>query len=101
MDVPATTAIIDGRLIDAITVACGLAVGISKWGIRWWLGKKSPAGKIIMDVLTGSVLIPFGMMVVGVFSAPLYSYTLHSSPGSAALAGLIGLVFVVAELRKL
>ena len=54
-----------------------------------------------MDVLTGSVVVPFGMMALSVFSAPLYKHTLHASPGSAALAGVIGLCFVVAELRKL
>ena len=78
-----------------------MGVGVLKWLVRLWQNKKTTVGKFIMDVLTGSVVVPFGMMALSVFSAPLYKHTLHASPGSAALAGVIGLCFVVAELRKL
>jgi hypothetical protein len=58
-------------------------------------------GKTIMDVLTGSVLIPFAMMVAGIFLIPMYNYTIHASPLSTGLAGAFGAISVISELRKL
>jgi hypothetical protein len=50
------------------------------------------------DFLNGVVLVPFAMMLAVPFSPIVLEYLRNSNPVIFALAGGIGLIFVVAEL---
>jgi hypothetical protein len=49
------------------------------------------------DLLNGSVIYPFALLVVSVGNTNVFNY-LKDSRVSLALAGLVGIIFVVGEL---
>lgn len=96
-----------GGVSDALTVVIGfLAAGI-KMALRWWLNKPPifEVGKCTVDLLNGSVIFPFAAMFVplltALFSWPYLDKFGSASPASVALAGGVGLFFLIGELRKL
>jgi hypothetical protein len=94
-------------LFDALTIAIGVAVVLSKIGVRWW-SRVTPifsAGKCTVDLLNGSVIVPFGAMFLAplqstLFSVPLFNQ-FNSPPISIALAGGVGLFFIAEEISNL
>lgn len=91
---------IDGT-VDAATVGVGIAVALSK--TAWRYLRKS--GEISLsqmgtDFLNGTVIPPFVLMIGAVFSMRALEYQRTASPVSMSIAGAIGLLFVLNELRK-
>lgn len=95
-----------GGLVDAATIALGLLIVVTKIGFRWkW--KKSPAISVPacgVDFLNGTVVVPFGLMLASAF-APMFgqkvvAYLKSGSPVMTAIAGGIGLFFVIGELCR-
>lgn len=93
-------------LVDAATIACGLLIVVVKILLRWrfvkGLAVSVPACGI--DFLNGSVVVPFCLMLGSPF-APMFSptvviYLKSGSPAMTALAGGIGLFFVLGELCR-
>jgi hypothetical protein len=93
-------ATIDG-LVDALTIGVGLAVVFVKVGIRWRLGSPQTFSMSVIDFLNGTVITPFFLMLGAVFWQPFLDYLRTTSPVSIAIAGGIGLFFVLAELKRL
>jgi hypothetical protein len=90
-------------LIDSLTVGLALGIVAAKVITRWKRSKTPIAsvGLCGVDFLHGSVVLPFVMMVGAVFNHTVYEYLKSASPGTTALAGGIGLFFVIGELSKM
>jgi hypothetical protein len=87
-------------LIDALTVGVGLLVSLGKAGWRLSKGIATTIPVACADLLNGAVIVPFFLMIGAVFSNVILTYLRTTSPVSTAIAGAIGLFFVVGELRK-
>ncbi len=88
-------------LVDALTIGVGLAAVFVKVGIRWKWGSQQTFSMAVIDFLNGTVITPFFLMLGSVFWQPFLDYLRTTSPVSIAIAGGIGLFFVLAELKKL
>jgi hypothetical protein len=85
--------------VDAITIVIAiLATGLTS-AARWLRGVKPIISRrrITNDLLNGSVIYPFVLLVVSVGNINVFNY-LKDSRVSLALAGLVGIIFVVGEL---
>jgi len=60
-------------------------------------GSKTTSKDLVFSVLNGASIVPFCLLGAGVFSQPLLEIAI-SSKLSMALAGLVGLMFVVGEV---
>jgi hypothetical protein len=93
-------------MIDAATIGFGLFIVLFKILLRWIL-KKGAAASVpacVVDLLNGSIVVPFCLMLGSPF-APLFpstviAYLKSGSSSMAALAGGIGLFFVLGELGR-
>jgi hypothetical protein len=94
------TAQIEG-LVEAVTVGVAFFVVIIKFGIRKMIQKQSTLPMCGVDLLHGTVVTPFLLMIGAVFWTPFHEYLRTTSPVTTAIAGGIGLFFVLFELRKL
>jgi hypothetical protein len=97
---PVTHAQVDG-LVDAITIGVGFFVVLTKLGIRRGKGKPLSLSACGVDLLHGTVVTPFVLMVASVFSVTAYEYLRSTSAVMTAIAGGIGLLFVLFELVKI
>jgi hypothetical protein len=90
-------------LVDSITIALAFVIVVGKLLTRWKLDKRpfATVGMCTVDLLNGAVVLPFMLMVGAVFSSVIYDYLKSASAGTTALAGGIGLFFVLGELSKL
>lgn len=98
---PGSPALMDG-VVDAATIGIGLAIVVAKIGWRWKIGK-SPAVSVPMcgvDFLNGTVVLPFVLMLGSVFSPVVFAYLKSANPVMTAIAGGIGLFFVLGELSR-
>lgn len=93
-------------LVDAATIGCGLLIVLLKILLRWSL-TKGPAASVPacgIDFLNGSVVVPFCLMLgspfAPMFSPTIVAYLRSGSPAMTALAGGIGLFFVLGELCR-
>jgi hypothetical protein len=89
-------------LIDFLTIAVGLAAVLFKVIWRWRMRQRpiitvATAGR---DFLNGCVIVPFAMLLGAPFSSALRDALLFASPVSLAIAGMIGLTFVIGELVR-
>ena len=89
---------IDGNAIDMATIVCGLlAVLIRPWRIKQLTGKWSwDRGKSVLDFLNGASLVPFAVMAMSAFWTKLLQEVIQAK-ASLALAGTIGLLFLIGE----
>lgn len=86
-------------LVDGGTVIVGLIIVAIKIGWRFRT-KQAPAISVrpcAIDFLNGIVIVPFGMMVLGALMPSVMEH-LHDSKVSIAIAGVIGLFFVLGEI---
>ena len=91
MSIPALT-------IDGWTLGVALVVVLIKIGFRFHKGIKPYASATTCgkDLLDGAVLVPFGLMLFAVFYPEMHTVSL-----STALAGGVGLFFVLGEILSL
>ena len=87
-------------LVDAVTIAVGIVVTALKAVWRTLDGRPPTFSAIGTDFLNATVLVPFLLMIGAVFSNALLQYLRSASPVTTAIAGGIGLLFVVNELKK-
>ena len=95
-------ALIEG-LVDSVTIGTAFAVVIIKVLARWKTNR-NPAASVRLcgvDFLHSSVIIPFLLMVGAVFNQTAYDYLKATSASTTAIAGGIGLFFLIGELSKL
>jgi hypothetical protein len=86
----------DTGIVYAATVGVGLAIVIVKIIIRSMKKPKAfEATKCTADLLNGSMVVPFSLMTLGVFSTTLSEYLRNVSPEYTALAGGVGLFFLI------
>ena len=93
-------AFLDGRSIDALTIIVAtLVVGIKALVQRHIYQEPWPSLRVaIVDFLNGSVIVPFVLMIGSVISPRLFQQLFLQNPVQIALAGLIGLIFVIGEI---
>jgi len=85
--------------IDAVTLIVAMLSAAVTTIVRW-LRKVYPVAtrrKIIVDLLNGSVVYPFLILIYSAVNGAALKY-IESSRFSVTLAGVVGLVFVVGEL---
>jgi hypothetical protein len=84
---------------DAITLIVAIVSTVVTTGVRWArrITPITTRRKIIVDLLTGSVIYPFIVLMYSSFNGAAFKY-IEGSKFSVALAGAVGLVFVVGEL---
>jgi hypothetical protein len=88
--------------IDAITLATGFLAVVAKLIWRYLSGRRPIfiVQMMTVDFLNGSVIFPFVLLISSVFSSEIRGLLLQTSPLSLALAGGIGLMFVLEELIR-
>ena len=86
--------------VDAATVAVGIIVTLGKAAWRTRAGMTPTFSVITTDFLNATVITPFMLMIGAVFSTGILQYLRTASPVSTAIAGAIGLLFVLSELKK-
>jgi hypothetical protein len=87
--------IIDGSWVDIGSSVCAAGAGLFR--------SRRPGAdrnKIIVDFLNGGTLFPFLVMMSAVFSSSVLQAVETSSRGTFFLAGGVGVVWVLAELKK-
>ena len=85
--------------VDAITMGIAILAAIITSGIRWFRNIQPilTRRRVTTDVLNGSVIYPFSLLVVSVANTSVFTY-LKDSRISLALAGCVGIVFIAGEL---
>ena len=99
----AEQALFNAGAAEAATIGLALVIVVLKIVLRWYR-KITPIMRVdrcTIDLLNGGVVFPFLMMIGAVFSTPVFEYLKAASPGTTALAGGVGLFFVLGELSRL
>ena len=87
--------IVDGGWVDIGSSICATVTGLYR-SVRHGADRNT----VIMDFMNGGVLFPFIVMMMAVFSSSVLRAVEDSSRGTFFLAGGIGFVWVLSELRK-
>jgi hypothetical protein len=101
--------IIDGSLVDMCSIGAAIvapSVKPIRVAYHRWRGENVPQFKIdrnqiVIDVLNGASLVPFVLLVGCVLSTDLLKSALETSRVFMGIGGLIGIIFVTAELCHL
>ena len=109
MGIFATSMIIDGSVVDILSLVSAVASPLVKPCRRMWLRKFRPEtdirkwtqGECVADVLNGASLVPFVLLVGCVVSSELLKTALETSKVFMGIGGLIGIVFVAGEIYRL
>ena len=80
--------------VEALTILLGFASSLIRYLMQ---GRDIQTGEAISAFLNGSSSVPFGVLAFAPFSPPWYEIAL-SSKGSLALAGGVGLFFIIGEI---
>lgn len=93
---------IDGNLVDMTSAIVGMASCLIRPARRWHKSVKPffRRDKLINDVLNGAMIVPFGFMLVSVFSQKFMDMLISSAKFTMFLGGAVGLTFVLGELFK-
>jgi hypothetical protein len=88
--------------VDGWTILVGILVAGANIPARHFRGHKPvfSKGRCAGDLLNGITLVPFAMMVGAVFSKALLNDLIQSNMVLMAVAGAIGMIFVVGEIMK-
>jgi hypothetical protein len=85
--------------VDAITLMTAVVTSLGATVVRW-ARRIQPAAtrrKLVLDMLNGSVIYPFLLLIYCVFDHAAFKY-LEPTSLSVGLAGVVGMVFVLGEL---
>lgn len=94
----AGSSVIRVDIADGVVVAVAIAIMLGKMLWRWRTQRVNTVHACGADLLNGAVVVPFFLMVIDVFN--FLDVTLRPSALAIALAGVIGLIFVVGELSR-
>jgi len=85
----------------ATTVVVGIAATVVKPCHRRFRGYgwQAKRDEIIYDLLSGVAIVPFGVIALSVFQPSLVEHV-KDDPVLLAVAGIIGLIYVIADLIK-
>jgi hypothetical protein len=85
--------------VDTVTIIIAIVATVLTTGVRYKRGIPNYATRrrIIVDVLNGSVIYPFALLIFSVFNPTIFKY-LETSRLSVGLAGIVGVIFVIGEL---
>jgi peptidoglycan/LPS O-acetylase OafA/YrhL len=87
------------KYIDAITMTVAfIAVGLSA-AVRAYRGDPTSRGKVIIDLLNGTAIVPFSILAMCVFSDSLLKELTEHDKLILSTAGAMGLVFVIEILQ--
>lgn len=91
---------IDGSVADIGTIVCGLAAMLVKPIKRRWQGRKPcfTQRDLIVDFLNGATVPAFLLLVGSVVSSKILEEALKTAKTSMALAGVMGLIFIIREI---
>lgn len=93
---------LDGNVVDMASIAMGLLLGAVR-PYRRWRSNVMPffkRDKLINDILNGTMVVPFGLMLLSPFSQGINDLLMQSAKVTVSLGGAVGLTFVVAELFR-
>ncbi|GFM68902.1 MULTISPECIES: hypothetical protein [Pseudomonas syringae group] len=79
--------------IDAWTVVVGLFCVVLRWFMQ---GRSIRKDECVVSFLNGATMVPFFVLAVSVFSPALLDLAL-AAKGPTALAGCVGIFFVLGE----
>lgn len=79
--------------LDAWTVVIGLFCVALRWGKQGWDIRKD---ECVVSFLNGATMVPFFVLAVSVFSPTMLNLAL-TAKGATALAGCVGIFFVLGE----
>jgi len=82
---------------DAVTIVIAIFCAAITSAVRMYRFISTDRRKIIVDLLNGSVLYPFFLLIISVGNEDIFKYV-GNSKLSVALAGIVGIVFVAGEL---
>lgn len=88
-------------LVDALTILVAIVVVFVKMWLRWKRGE--PVATVTTcgsDFLNGTVIVPFVVMGLAVFSDSMFKEMTHASTAFISIAGVIGFLFVCGELLR-
>jgi len=85
--------------VDPVTIVIAITAAIATLTVRYFRNVKPAATRrrIANDFLNGSVIFPFLLLVFSVFSNRTFEY-IKDSKLAVALAGGVGITFVIGEL---
>ena len=94
--------LIDGNGVDIATMIVGGLSTILRPTKRYFCDIEPcfSREKAINDMLNGVMLIPFSMMVGSIVSSEIMNQLMSSTKITVAIAGFVGLIFVVGEIFK-
>src|SRR4051794_39523094 len=101
--------IIDGSVVDMCSIGSAIIapfVKPARMTYHKWRGEEVAPfafdrNQIVVDVLNGASLIPFLLLIGCVLSTDLLKAALETSRVFMGIGGLIGVIFVVAELCRI
>lgn len=84
------------------SVGMGLLLCLIRPFRRWRLNRPPffNRDKLINDILNGAMVVPFGLMLMSIFSQEISTSLVQSAKVTMSLGGAVGLTFVIAELFK-
>lgn len=91
---------IDGNVAEIGAVVCGLVAMLVKPVMRRWAGRKPcfTQRDLLVDFLNGATTPAFLLLVGSVVSSKILEEALNTAKTSMALAGVMGLIFIVREI---
>ena len=96
--IDAALALVDSKIVDQATVVGALSGTLIRAFIRWRRSQSLFETKLcVVDALNGATLVPFFFLALSVFSDPLHKAVVGGR-SLLALAGLVGLWFVIGQL---
>lgn len=92
---------LDGSVADVVTIGVGVLAALCRPVVRRFRGIKRcfRQADIGRDFLNGVTIVPFCMLIGSVASSQLLREVMAAKI-SMAIAGVIGLIFVLGELRS-
>lgn len=82
---------------EAVAFLVALLCALIRLAQNLWHKSKTTSKDLVFSVLNGASIIPFCLLVAGLFSQSMLDMAI-SSKLSMALAGLVGLLFVLGEV---
>lgn len=82
---------------DGVTFLVALVCAVVRFGQNCWHRSKTTSKDLVSAVLNGASIFPFCLMIGGVFSPDWLSLAVMSK-ASLAIAGFVGLLFVLGDV---
>jgi hypothetical protein len=92
--------LLDGNMVDMASLTVGCMTAAYRPLRRWRCGTTPwfVRSEVIVDILNGTALVPFILMVGSVFSSELMHQLIGSTRLTMGVGGALGAVFVLGEI---